>query len=241
MRIFLAALVVFLGIVSATLWNELRSSRLQVVELQDQHAGLQEQLVQAKDAAEAARAEALRSAAVVRTIPAIAPPPPEPQPAATVAPPAFRPPAGPVVPLPVVSASVRLPLTSGSFEERRAQALLQSDGTATSRVRAWSTVLNLTPEQLQTLNETAMAELRVGTEESLEIDSRTAPMDIQAAAQLKIETLERQHATNLRILEKMTPQLSVEQSTTMRVMFEGWIRPRLAAARAEQEMLANRN
>lgn len=232
MRIFLAALVVFLGIVSATLWNELRSSRLQLVDLQDQ-------LVMAKDSAEAARAEALRFTALARSAPAVTAQVPQPQPVAPVAPPAPAPPRAPSVPPPVVSASVPLPLTTGSFEERRAQALMQSDGTAMARVRAWSTVLNLTPEQLQALNEAAMAELRVETEESLAIDSTAGPMDAQAAVQLKIETLNRQHATNLRILEKMTPQMTLEQSNMMRTMFEGWIRPRLAAARAEQEMVAN--
>lgn len=115
---------------------------------------------------------------------------------------------------------------------------MQSDVTATARVRAWSTVLSLTPEQLRALNETAMAELRVETEESLEIDSRTGPLDARAAAQLKVETLNRQHATNLRILEKMTPQLNADQATMMRTMFEAWIRPRLLAAQAEQERAA---
>lgn len=239
MRIFLAALVVFLGIVSATLWSELRSSRVHLVELREQLGDLQDQLVQAQDSAEAARAEALRATVLARTAPAVAVPVPQPQSIAPVPPPVPAPPRAPAVPAPVVSASVPVPLTTGSFEERRAQALLQSDGTAMSRVRSWSTILNLTPEQLQALNEAAMAELRVETEESLQIDSSIGPMDAQAAAQLKIETLNRQHATNLRILEKMTPQLTMEQSERMRTMFEGWITPRLAAARAEQEMLAN--
>lgn len=238
MRIFLAALVLFLGIVSANLWSELRSSRLQLAELQDQHTALQEELVQAKESSEAARIEALRLAALARTRPAGAAQMPASQPIAPLTPPAPELPRGPAVPPPVVSASVRLPLT-GSFEERRMQALTQSDGTATARVRAWSTVLNLTPEQLQALNETARAELRFETEESLEIDSRAAPMDAFAAAQLKIETLNRQHATNLRILDKMTPQLTPDQGNTMRALFESWIRPRLAAAHAEQQMIAS--
>ena len=147
-------------------------------------------------------------------------------------------PAGPLPPPPVVTASVRQPLVGATYEERRADALLQSDVTATARVRAWSTVLNLSPEQLQALSETAMAELRRETEESLEIDSRSGSMDAQAAAQLKVETLNRQHDTNLRILEKMTPHMSQEQSERMRLMFEAWVQPRLAAARAEQEQAA---
>jgi hypothetical protein len=47
------------------------------------------------------------------------------------------------------------------------------------RARAWSTVLNLIPKQLQALNDATMAELWREAEESLQIDSRngSAPMD----------------------------------------------------------------
>jgi hypothetical protein len=142
----------------------------------------------------------------------------------------------------VVEASVRNPLTTGSAADRRADALIKSDGTATARVRAWSgrfTQLgqSLSLTQLQALNATAIAELRRETEESFDIDSRTSPMDAVARARLNEETVTRQHATNLRILEKISPQLNAEQVTILRTMFEAWIAPRLAAARAERERL----
>lgn len=143
----------------------------------------------------------------------------------------------------VLEASVRNPLAGGTAEERRADALMKSDGTATARVRLWSNSLMqrgqaLSPVQLQALNTVAMAELRRETEESLDIDSRTGPMDALARARLNEETVTRQHATNLRILEKMAPQLNTEQTNMLRTMFEGWIAPRLAAAKAERERLA---
>lgn len=210
-----AALAVMLGIVSGNLWYELRSSRQQL-------AGLQNQLDQAGNSG--AR-------------PALPPPSIQgPAPPVTTRPPPVPPmvPRAPASPRPVVSASVNQPLNGGTEQERRADALVQSDRTATARVRAWNTALNLNPEQLQALNEAAMAELRRETEESLEIDSRSGPMDAQAAARLKIETINRQHATNLRILERMTPRLTPEQGNRMRTMFDGWIRAQLARAERQQ-------
>ncbi len=219
-----AALAVMLGIVSGNLWYELRSSRQQVAALQDQ--------------LDQAGVPGARLAKVLPpSIQGPAAPPattqlPQPLPAPPMVPRAAA------APRPVVSASVTQPLIGGTEQERRADALVQSDRTATARVRAWSTVLNLKPEQLQALNEAAMAELRRETEESLEIDRRSGPVNAQVAAQLKVDTVNRQHETNLRILERMTPQLTPEQSTRMRTIFDGWIRTNLARAQQEQAAIS---
>jgi hypothetical protein len=100
---------------------------------------------------------------------------------------------------------------------------------------AWNTALNLTPEQLEVLNATTKAELQRETEESLQIMSGTGPMDALSAARLKIETVTRQHATLVRIHEKMVPQLKPDQSARMSAMFESWLRTNMARARAEEQ------
>jgi len=128
-----------------------------------------------------------------------------------------------------------VPLGEGTPEERRSEALAQSDRTAASRVAAWNTALRLTPDQLQAINEITTGELRRETEESLQITSSTGPMDARSAARLKVETVTRQHQTLLRILEKATPQLTTEQSTRMSNMFESWLTANMARARAEEQ------
>jgi hypothetical protein len=60
-------------------------------------------------------------------------------------------------------------------------------------------------------------------------------MDAQTAAQLRVETINRQHETNLRILDRMTPQLTPAQSARMKNMFEAWVRNQLAMAAAERQ------
>lgn len=235
-----AALVVVLGIVSANLWRELRADRELIVDLQEQLAAAElsaaeaerARASQAAIAAQMAAAAARPAAAAVAPVP---PPPPTPvmAPVITTGLPAT----------PVVVPSVRMPPTSGSYEERRASMLAQAEQTATSRVLAWRDRLalngqTLSSEQLQALNTAAVAELKRETEESIEIDSRTGPVDPQTLARLREETITRQHETNLRILERMNPHLSVEQSNALRTMFEAWVGPRLAAARAASERLA---
>lgn len=221
--IVLAAVAAISIVVSGTLWNDLRSSRRQVVDLQERLSHTHE--------AELKSAQRLASP---HPAPVLAGPPPAQQ----------LPERPPQVPRtstltpPVVSASVPVPLASGSVEERRADALRQSDQTAMVRVRIWSGSLSLSPEQLQALNKAAMTELRRETEESLEIDSRPRSMDAQAVARLKEETINRQHETNLRILDKVSPQLSAAQINALRGIFDAWVTPRLAAARAERERTA---
>jgi len=232
-----------MSVVSGNLWRELRSARQSIVYLQEQ---LNEAKVAVVQPVQVYTPQLPRIEA-----PAVsAPPPPAveapaapivitrvPDPRLLMIP--LPVPGAPATPAPVVTASVRTPLIGGSAEERRANALIQSDGTAMARVQAWNTRLRLSAEQLQALNTVAMAELRVETEESLDIDSRIlGVMDAAETARLNEETIQRQHATNLRILEKMTPQMTPEQSDSMRVMFEAWVAPRLAAASAAREAAA---
>jgi hypothetical protein len=221
-----AALAVILGIVSGILWHDLRSARQQIADLQDQ-------LTQSNiSGARSAQVQALPPTIEAPSVPPVAAPLPELRPPLPVAPRAPAPPA------PVVSASVRQPLIGATESERRADALMQSERTATARVRAWNTALNLTPEQLQALNAATTAELRRETEESLQIDDISGPMDAQTAARVKVETVTRQHETLVRILEKMKPQLTPEQSNRMGTMFDGWLTANMARARAEQERAA---
>jgi hypothetical protein len=229
-----ATLVVILGIVSGTLWVDLRSARQQIVDLQDQ-------LNQAK-------IPVVQAAPVP---PPPVPPPPTiqapPAPPVAVQPPESRPPPPPAprivfvpAPVPVPERplglpTLNVPLAGKNDEERRAEALAQSDRTATARVTAWSNVLNLTPEQLQVLNAATSAELRRETEDSLRIMSGAGSMDPVSAARLKVETVNRQYETLTRIADRMTPQFTPEQSTRMRTMFANWLTTNMARARAEEQ------
>jgi len=232
-----AALVVMLGVVSGNLWFELRSARQQIADLQGQLAQAATPVVQA--------APVPPPHVTVEAPPA---PPPVtlqiPEPATPLPPPpAERPPpvivrvAAPERPLGLPTLTV--PLGEGTPEERRSEALAQSDRTAASRVAAWNTALRFTPEQLQAINEITAGELRRETEESLQITSSAGPMDARSAARLKVETVTRQHQTLLRILEKATPQLTAEQSTRMGTMFESWLTSNMARARAEEQAVSS--
>lgn len=224
-----AALVVMLGIVSGNLWYELRSARQQVVDLEGQLAEAKRSVVQP------APVQPLTVEAPSAPPAAVQPPEPPPPP-----PPAARPavvfvPARPE--RPVGLPTLNVPLAGTTDEERRVEALAQSDRTATARVAAWNTALGLTPQQMQALNAITMAELRRETEDSLQITSNAGPMDARSAARLKVETVTRQHQTLLRILEKATPELTPEQSTRMGTMFEGWLRNNMARAQAEEQAI----
>lgn len=230
-----AALVVVLGLVSGNLWRELRSAR-------QSNADLQNQLDQAR-------------IPVVQSAPVQPPPPPIEAPSVTPAvaqlpeivappPPSAPPPATVFVPVPVPAVvperplglpTLTIPLAEGTTEEQRIEAFAQSDRTAAARVTAWNSALNLTPEQLQVLNATATEELRRETEDSLRIMSGAAPMDSRSAARLKVETVTRQHETLLRIQERMTSQLTPEQSARLGNMFASWLRTNMARARAEEQ------
>jgi hypothetical protein len=227
-----AALLVILGVVSGNLWNELRSARQQIVALQDQLA---------------TAAIAVVQSAPVQAVPLTIEAPPLPTAAVQlpeslpIPPPAQLPPPVRVfVPVPAPERPLGLPtltqpLVGTNDEERRVEALAQSDRAAASRVASWNTALNLAPEQLQVLNATTTAELRRETEDSLQITSSTGSMDALRVAQLKVETVNRQYETLTRIADKMAPELTPEQSTRMRNMFASWHTNNLARARAEEQ------
>jgi hypothetical protein len=233
-----AALLVILGIVSGNLWNELRSARQQIVDLQDQLDQARIPVVQSAPVpAPPLPIEAPPIPAVAVQLPQSLPPPPP------APPPPPPPPPAPVIVLVPTPAPDRVvgqptltrPLVGTNDQERRAEALAQSDRTAAARVAAWSTALNLTPEQLQVLNATTSTELRRETEDSLQITSSTGPMDALRTAQLKVETVTRQYETLTRIADQMAPQLTPEQSTRMRTMFSSWLTSNMARARAEEQ------
>lgn len=228
---FLAALVVVLLFVSGNLWRELRADRQLIAELQDE-------LTLARTSAAAAApapVQVLQPVVQAEPAPSAAEPPLQPAPL----PPGAQPVAVTVV-MPSVLASVdRLP-TTASEEERLADAFRQSDQTATARVLAWRDRMTLagqsiTTEQLQALSVVAAEELRRETRESLEIDSRSGPMDLQSAARLREETVNRQNETNLRILEKIGPQMTAEQRKALRDVFEAGHASRRATLRVEME------
>jgi hypothetical protein len=227
-----AALLVILGVVSGNLWNELRSARQQIVALQDQLATAAIPVVQS------APVQAVPLTIEVPPLPTaavqLAESPPIPPPA-QLPPPVrvFVPVTAPERPLGLPT--LTQPLVGTNDEERRVEALAQSDRAAASRVASWNTALNLAPEQLQVLNATTTAELRRETEDSLQITSSTGSMDALRVAQLKVETVNRQYETLTRIADKMASELTPEQSTRMRNMFASWHTNNLARARAEEQ------
>lgn len=208
------ALVVVLGIVSGYLWQELRSARQQNV---DQRRQLDQ---------------------AVLSLAKLGPAPAQPT---TIQLPAASPVA--VVsgvseaPVPVVAEPVPPPISEVPESLSRANAYMRSERSATARALAWSSALNLSPDQSQALKTVTMDELRRETEESLQIESEngSGPMDAQTAARLRMETVNRQQATLVRIHELMKPQLTRDQSDRMRTMFETWLTRDMVRVRAAQE------
>lgn len=229
------ALVAILAIVSGSLWLDVRSARQRIDDLQNQIP--QTKVADAKSAQ-------------VETPPATVSAPPAPP--AAVQPSESRPPPPPpapraepvIVPAPAPERPLGLPtltrpLAGNNAEERRADAIVQSDLAATARVARWSTSLNLTPEQRQALDAIAIAELRKETDESLELASRSAPTDAASVARIKEDTINRQNETNLRILRAIAPQLKDEQTRALRTIFDNGHASRMAALRAEREQAAS--
>lgn len=231
-----AALLVILGVVSGNLWRELRSARQTNVELQDQLNHASVPVVQSA---------VVQAAPLLVEAPPLPPPVPPPAVELPLAPPPPPPPPAPSpAPVIVVMAAperplglptLSTPLVGTTDQERRVEALAQSDRTAAARVASWSASLNLTPEQLRVLNETTLTELRRETEDSLQIISSTGPIDALRTAQLKIETVNRQYETLTRIADQMAAQFTPEQSTRMRTMFASWLSSNMARARAEEQ------
>lgn len=222
------AVIAVLSIVSAHLWLELRSER-QVI------ADLRTQMTQPGPVAPApAPVQIPQPVAAQTAVPDAA----VQDSGASQAPAAAQPAPAPAV------AQVVIPIRPPTVvtEARRQSALMQSEQTATARVLAWKDRLaiaghTLTTEQLQALNAAATAELRRETEESLELEVRSQPTDLESAIRMREETINRQNETNRRILAAMSPHLNEEQSRALRAQFDAGHAARMATFRSEQEML----
>lgn len=236
MRILLAicaGLVLILGIVSGTLWRELRAERQLVADMRAQKtqappSGPGSAQLQAPQVTTGANATPVVSAQV-----------PEPMPAYPVAPPVSVP-----LPAPLPAPVNRAPVIP---EAIRAAAMADSDQTATARTLAWRdrltiSGLTLTTEQLQALNAAAIAQLRRETQENLELQATARPTDMESMFRMREEAVNRQNETNLRILRIVMPQLNEEQAKALRAQFDSGHAARLKSLRAEREQaMANPN
>lgn len=119
----------------------------------------------------------------------------------------------------------------------------QSEITASTRVYAWANRLaaagqSLSPAQVGALNAAAVAELRRETEESVALDRNAKPADAYTEAQTKLALIDRQHATNLRILDSVAPDLTAQQLAGLRTQFDSWYAGAQASARVELDRAA---
>jgi hypothetical protein len=224
------AAIALLAIVSGNLWLQLRAER-QVT------ADMRAQMIQHDSARpEPLQVQPLPASAGAIEVPAAAVQTQETNQVTAAAQPAPPPVTAPIMvridrPSPVIT------------EARREGALLQSEQTATARVLAWKDRLaiagqTLTNEQLQALNAAAIAQMRREAEESLEIESTAQPADLESLIKMREDALNRQNQTNLRILAAVSPQLTEEQAKALRAQFDSGHAARMAAFRAEQEMLS---
>jgi hypothetical protein len=228
-----AAVTVTLGIVSATLWLELRTARQELADMRSS-AEL--------PATAAAAPQVIPPPAVVAAtaLPEIPSPPQEAQPEVQVAVPVAVQ-VLPSAPIPSVSQLLIQP-GSGVTAAARESALLQSQQTASARVSLWKDRLAiaghpLTTEQHQALAAAAIAQLQRETEESLELAGTAQPTNMESVLQMREDSVHRQNDTNMRILAAMTPHLTAAQTQTLRAQFESGHNTRMATFRAEQEAL----
>jgi hypothetical protein len=126
---------------------------------------------------------------------------------------------------PVVN--VETPRITGNYQ--------QSDMTANARVNVWLVSLaagglELTRAQAQALRLVAVAELRRETDESAVLARRPKPTDAEGIARAEKDFIVRQNNTNLRILDAVAPQLSVQQLKGLRTQFEAWFAGAQASA-----------
>lgn len=235
------SVVAILAIVSGKLWLDLRSARQQNVEQQGQPDQGKIAVVQS------APAQPPPPTIEAPPVPAAAVQPPESRPLplpaalplpAPLPPPAPRAVAEPAPERPLGMPTLTRPLEGNTDEERRLDALVQSDLAARARVTRWSTSLNLTPEQRQALDAITITELRRETEESLQLASIRGAIDAASIPRIKEETINRQSETSQRILQLITPQLTAEQVENLRAQFEAGHASRLASLRAEREQAA---
>jgi len=223
------AIIAILAIVSGNLWLQLREQRQLVADLRAQMTEPEPpvaepvrevQLPQAAAVAAAMPAASVQPEQPVQAPPVQSAPPPPPEPPSL-------PPTRPAI---VITPALR------------ETAMLQADQTATGRVLAWKDRLaidghTLTTEQLQALNAAASAQLRREAEETLELESRPQPADLDSMVRMREETLNRQYETNLRILAAVSPQFTEVQAGALRAQFEAGHKRRMATLRAEEEML----
>jgi len=64
------------------------------------------------------------------------------------------------------------------------------------------------------------------------------PADAYTAARAKLALVDRQHATNLRILDSVTPDLTAQQLAALRTQFDSWYAGAQASARLELDRAA---
>jgi hypothetical protein len=228
-----AGLVVFMAVVAGVLWFELRGNRQQLAEMRSELDDLKAHIPGSVQTGPAL-------AAVPQLVTETKPVPEDSSRAA-----APLPASPPAAPLPVIQiVPGNLNPVPRSEESLHSEAMAQSDSTATARVLGWRdrlavAGLTLTTEQLQALDAAMRRELRVETEETLEISKTTVPLDARAAAAMREETINRQNATNLRVLDAAAPQLTSAQVLALRTQFEQGHAARLASVRRELEQITN--
>lgn len=223
-----AVLVVFLGTLSGVLWRQLKAERQLVSEQQTQMT--QGTLSEVNSP----QLQTSQTAVEASTIPVVA----------KVSDPMpisredghdhQRVPRSAIVPVSPVAAT-RLE------EIHRAEMLQKAEQDSTGKVLAWRDRLavaghTLTTAQLQALNAAAIIENRRHTEESFERAANASlPRNHEEKFRAREEELDRMHDTNLRILNRVSPQLTVEQGNALRAQFENGHTTRREAIRVERE------
>ena len=197
-------LIIFMAVVSGVLWFELRGNREQLAEMRTELNDLKAHL-----------------SGPLQPGPALVPVPQlvtEAKPASGDASgaPAPAPALPPAAPLPVIQVVAGNPNpVRRSEEQQHAEAMAQSDSTATARVLGWRDRL-------------AVAGLTLTTEQLQALDSA-----------MREETINRQNATNLRVLDIAGSQLTSAQVLALRTQFEQGHAARLASVRRELEQITN--
>lgn len=204
-------IIVFLAIVSGTLWSKLAAERRLNADLEARIASAKVTPLELGPVQDPLITNA-------RLIPAPIAEPPQSRPAA------------PVEPAPVLEAR---PQTNAS-------AYLQSDMTARARVQVWMGRLSmegrgLTPAQAEALNAAAVAELRRESDETAALRLNPGPADALSVAQAKLDFIDRQNETNRRILRGIASKLTAQQLDGLRTQFDAWHAGAAASARVELE------
>lgn len=96
----------------------------------------------------------------------------------------------------------------------------------------------LTPAQAEALNAAAVAELRRETDETAALALNPGPTDAVSAAQARSDFVDRQNETNRRILDAIAPKLTAQQLEGLRTQFDAWYAGAQASARVELDRAA---